>query len=49
MSDVLAGIAAYKSIDVAARKAATSHDAIESLARAASSRVLQWSVLRFSL
>ena len=36
MSDVLAGIAAYKSIDVAARKAATSHDAIESLARAAS-------------
>ena len=36
MSDVLAGIAAYKSIDVAARKAATSQDAIESLARAAS-------------
>ena len=36
MSDVLAGIAAYKSIEVAARKAATSQDAIESLARAAS-------------
>jgi len=36
MSDVLAGIAAYKSIDVAARKAATSQDTIESLARDAS-------------
>lgn len=36
MSDVLAGIAAYKSIDVTARKAATSQDAIESLAGAAS-------------
>jgi indole-3-glycerol phosphate synthase len=36
VSDVLAGIAAYKNIDVAARKAATSQDAIESLARAAS-------------
>jgi indole-3-glycerol phosphate synthase len=36
MSDVLAGIAAYKSIDVAARKAATSQDAIEALASHAS-------------
>jgi indole-3-glycerol phosphate synthase len=36
LSDVLAAIAAYKSIDVAARKAATSQDAIESLARLAS-------------
>ena len=36
MSDVLAGIAAYKLIDVAARKATTSQDAIESLAHAAS-------------
>jgi indole-3-glycerol phosphate synthase len=36
MSDVLAGIAAYKRIDVAARKAATSQDAIEALARLAS-------------
>ena len=36
MSDVLAGIAAYKRIDVDARKAATSQDAIESLARLAS-------------
>jgi indole-3-glycerol phosphate synthase len=36
MSDVLADIAAYKRTDVAARKAATSQDAIESLARAAS-------------
>jgi indole-3-glycerol phosphate synthase len=36
VSDVLSGIAAYKSIDVAARKAAISQDAIESLARAAS-------------
>lgn len=33
MSDVLAGIAAYKCIEVAARKAATSQDAIEALAR----------------
>ncbi len=37
MSDVLAAIAAYKRTDVAARKAATSQDAIESLARLASS------------
>ncbi|MDQ3124961.1 MAG: indole-3-glycerol phosphate synthase TrpC, partial [Pseudomonadota bacterium] len=36
MSDVLAGIAAYKRSDVAARKAATSQDTIESLARSAS-------------
>ena len=36
MSDVLADIAAYKRTDVAARKAATSQDAIESLARVAS-------------
>ena len=36
MSDVLAGIAAYKRIDVAARKAATSQDAVEALARQAS-------------
>lgn len=36
MSDVLAGIAAYKIIDVTARKAATSQDAIEALARLAS-------------
>lgn len=36
MSDVLAGIAAYKRIDVDARKAATSQDAVESLARLAS-------------
>ena len=36
MSDVLAGIAAYKRIDVATRKAATSQDAVEALARAAS-------------
>ena len=36
MSDVLASIAAYKRIDVSARKAATSQDAIESLARTAS-------------
>ena len=36
MSDVLAGIAAYKRIDVDARKAATSQDAIEALARLAS-------------
>ena len=36
MSDVLAGIAAYKRIDVAARKAAASQDAIEALARKAS-------------
>ena len=36
MNDVLAEIAAYKQTDVAARKAATSQDAIEALARAAS-------------
>jgi indole-3-glycerol phosphate synthase len=36
MSDVLAGIAGYKSIDVAARKAAPSQHTIESLARDAS-------------
>ena len=36
MSDVLASIAAYKRIDVSARKAATSQDAIESLAHTAS-------------
>lgn len=36
MSDVLAGIAAYKRTDVDARKAATSQDAIEALARDAS-------------
>ncbi|WP_439477686.1 indole-3-glycerol phosphate synthase TrpC [Brevundimonas sp.] len=36
MSDVLAGIAAYKRMDVAARKTATSQDSIESLARVAS-------------
>ena len=36
MNDVLAGIAAYKRIDVAARKAAISQDTIESLARDAS-------------
>lgn len=36
MSDVLAGIAAYKRIDVVARKAATSQDAVEALARQAS-------------
>jgi indole-3-glycerol phosphate synthase len=36
LSDVLAGIAAYKRTDVAARKAATSQDAVESLARLAS-------------
>ncbi len=36
MSDVLAGIAAYKREEVAARKAATSQDAIEALARHAS-------------
>jgi indole-3-glycerol phosphate synthase len=35
VSDVLAGIAAYKRIDVDARKAATSQDAVELLARAA--------------
>jgi indole-3-glycerol phosphate synthase len=36
VSDVLASIAAYKRIDVSARKAATSQDAIESLAHTAS-------------
>jgi len=36
MSDVLAGIAAYKRIDVATRKAATSQDAVEALARTVS-------------
>ncbi len=36
MTDVLAQIAAYKRDDVAARKAATSQDAVEALARAAS-------------
>ena len=36
MSDVLAGIAAYKRIEVDTRKAATSQDAIEALARLAS-------------
>ena len=36
MSDVLAGIAAYKRIDVATRKAATSQDAVEALASQAS-------------
>ena len=36
MNDVLAGIAAYKRTDVAGRKAATSQDAIEALARTAS-------------
>ena len=36
MSDVLEGIAAYKRIEVDARKTATSQDAIETLARAAS-------------
>ena len=36
MSDVLAGIAAYKREEVAVRKAATSHDALEALARQAS-------------
>jgi indole-3-glycerol phosphate synthase len=36
LNDVLAGIAAYKRIDVDARKAATSQDAVESLARLAS-------------
>jgi indole-3-glycerol phosphate synthase len=36
VSDVLAGIAAYKREEVAARKAATSQDAIEALARHAS-------------
>jgi len=36
VSDVLAGIAAYKRIDVATRKAATSQDAVEALARTAS-------------
>ncbi|MDI1326877.1 MAG: indole-3-glycerol phosphate synthase TrpC [Brevundimonas sp.] len=33
MNDVLAGIAAYKRAEVAARKAATSQDAVEALAR----------------
>ena len=36
MSDVLASIAAYKQTDVAARKAVTSQDAVEALARTAS-------------
>ena len=36
MSDVLAGIAAYKRIEVDTRKAATSQDASEALARLAS-------------
>ncbi len=36
MSDVLAGIAAYKRIDVAARKTAAPQDAVEALARQAS-------------
>ena len=36
MSDVLAGIAAYKRDDVAARKIATSQDTVEALARQAS-------------
>jgi indole-3-glycerol phosphate synthase len=36
LSDVLEGIAAYKRVDAAARKAATSQDAIEALARLAS-------------
>jgi len=36
VSDVLVEIAAYKRIDVAARKAATSQDAVEALARQAS-------------
>jgi indole-3-glycerol phosphate synthase len=36
VSDVLAGIAAYKREEVAVRKAATSHDALEALARQAS-------------
>lgn len=36
MSDVLAGIAAYKRLEVDTRKAATSQDAVEALARLAS-------------
>ncbi|HEX8661133.1 MAG TPA: indole-3-glycerol phosphate synthase TrpC, partial [Brevundimonas sp.] len=36
MNDVLTGIAAYKREEVAVRKAATSHDAVEALAQQAS-------------